>query len=96
MKFTLLLKDKPGSQSLRDANRADHIKFVDEGHVKVLSGGPLFGADGRVAGSLIIIEADDWPQAQAFAAADPYQKAGIFESSQICEYKELIKDGKRG
>ncbi|TIN51131.1 MAG: hypothetical protein E5X95_05360, partial [Mesorhizobium sp.] len=38
---------------------------------------------GKPDGSLVMIEAPDMAGAQALAAADPYAKAGLFESVEI-------------
>ena len=40
-----------------------------------------------MAGSLIIVEADDLAAAEAFNAADPYAKAGLFERVEIRAFR---------
>ncbi|TGU26488.1 YciI family protein, partial [Mesorhizobium sp. M4B.F.Ca.ET.150.01.1.1] len=45
--------------------------------------GPFLDADGKPDGSLVMIEASDMAGAQALDPADPYAKAGLFESVQI-------------
>ncbi|TIU11566.1 MAG: hypothetical protein E5W44_10355, partial [Mesorhizobium sp.] len=45
--------------------------------------GPFLDAAGKPDGSLVMIEAPDMAGAQALAAADPYAKAGLFESVEI-------------
>lgn len=95
MKFALMLTDKPDSGALRNATRAAHIDYIDQRLSQVLTGGPLLDEKGATVGSLIVIDAAGWPEAEAFAAADPYMKAGVFGSTSIREYKALIGDGKR-
>ncbi|MBP0590401.1 hypothetical protein J8I87_11885 [Paraburkholderia sp. LEh10] len=95
MKFALVLTDKPDSSELRNATRSAHIEWVDQRLSQVVTGGPLLDREGNVIGSLLVIEAADLKEAEDFAAADPYQKAGLFASTVISEYKALIKDGRR-
>jgi uncharacterized protein YciI len=40
-----------------------------------------------MVGSMLIIEAADLAAARAFAAADPYQAAGVFESVDVRPFK---------
>jgi uncharacterized protein YciI len=41
-------------------------------------------------GSLMIIEFDDRDAAVAFAAADPYHLAGLFESRSITNWHKVL------
>ena len=43
-----------------------------------------------MTGSLLVIEADDIAAARAFAAADPYAKAGLFASVDIRPWKWIF------
>jgi uncharacterized protein YciI len=81
--FVLICTDKPGALPLRMATREAHLAYVDAhpGVVKV-AGGRLNEA-GEMLGSIIVLEAEDLAGAQAFAAGDPYAKAGLFESVVI-------------
>jgi uncharacterized protein YciI len=53
-------------------------------------GGPFVDADGKMIGSLLIIEAADLAAAEAFAAADPYKAADVFESVTIREFRATL------
>ncbi|TPJ20813.1 MULTISPECIES: YciI-like protein [unclassified Mesorhizobium] len=85
MLFALICKDKPGSLQLRVDTRPAHAAFLEgliaEG--KLAFAGPFLDADGKPDGSLVMIEAPDMAGAKAMAAADPYAKAGLFESVEI-------------
>jgi uncharacterized protein YciI len=48
---------------------------------------------GNPCGSLLVVEAADRAEAEAFAAADPYAKAGLFESVAIRPFRTVFKDG---
>ena len=43
-----------------------------------------------MCGSLLIMEVDSMADAEAFAANDPYAKAGLFESVELIEWKQTV------
>jgi uncharacterized protein YciI len=43
-----------------------------------------------MTGSLVVLTVETLAQAQAWADADPYAKAGLFESVTISEWKKVI------
>ncbi|GAA4123594.1 YciI-like protein [Aminobacter aganoensis] len=85
MLFALICKDKPGHLQLRLDTRPDHVVFLNDLNARgaLKFGGPFLDADGKPEGSLVVIEAADAAVAQAIADADPYAKAGLFESVQV-------------
>jgi len=78
--FALVCLDKPNSLPLRMATRQAHFDWLAEHPGVVRLGGPFLGEAGEMVGSLIIFEAADLVAASAFAATDPYARAGLFES----------------
>jgi uncharacterized protein len=52
--------------------------------------GPFIDAAGQMCGSLIILNVATKAEAEAWAAADPYAKAGLFQSVMIQEWKRVI------
>jgi len=85
MLFALLCQDKPGHLQVRLDTRPDHVAFLDDLNAKgaLKFAGPFLGDDGKPTGSLVVIEAENRAQARAVADADPYAKAGLFESVDI-------------
>ncbi|MGF7006229.1 YciI-like protein [Aminobacter sp. BE322] len=85
MLFALICKDKPGHLQVRLDTRPDHVAFLNDLNAKgaLKFAGPFLDADGKPDGSLVVIEAADATAAQAMADADPYAKAGLFESVQV-------------
>lgn len=85
MLFALICKDKPGHLQLRLDVRPDHVAFLNDLNAKgaLKFAGPFLDADGKPDGSLVVIEAVDTSAAKAIADADPYAKAGLFESVAI-------------
>ena len=89
MRFALLAKDKPGAlQTLLD-NRDAHLAYVAETGVVEIAG-PLLDAEGQMCGSLIILDVADLAAAKAWAAADPYAKAGLFGDVTLSAWKKVI------
>jgi hypothetical protein len=80
--FVLVCIDKPDSLALRMATREAHFAYANASGAPRL-GGPFLDDKGDMAGSLIIIEVEDLAAAEAFAAGDPYGKAGLFEQVEI-------------
>jgi uncharacterized protein YciI len=89
MNFALICRDRPGALEVRLANRAAHLAYAEASGAVVI-GGPMLAEDGAMIGSLVVIDAPDRAAAEAFAAADPYAKAGLFESVEIVGWKRVI------
>ncbi len=51
--------------------------------VRVRIGGPLLDADGRMTGSMLVIEAADRGAVEAYLADDPYVLAGLYRAVAI-------------
>ena len=85
MLFALICKDKPGHLQVRLDARPDHVNFLNglNADKKLAFAGPFLDADGKPNGSLVVIEAIDLAAAEALATADPYAKAGLFESVDV-------------
>ncbi|TIN21181.1 MAG: hypothetical protein E5Y31_22010 [Mesorhizobium sp.] len=85
MLFALICKDRPASLQVRLDTRPEHIAFLEglNSDKKLAFAGPFLDAEGKPNGSLVVVEAPDMAGAQALSAADPYAKAGLFESVEI-------------
>ncbi len=93
MLFAITCTDKPGALELRMATRPAHLEHLKANEKSLVLVGPLLDAEGKPAGSLLVVEADDREAAEAFANADPYAKAGLFESVVIRPFRTVFKDG---
>lgn len=91
MLFCIHCQDKPDSLELRMSTRPSHLEYMADFETKVA--GPLLDTDGNPCGSVIFIEADDLAGAEAFAANDPYNKAGLFESVSVRAFHTVIWPG---
>lgn len=86
--YAVICKDKDGALPVRQENRPAHLDYINQTGI-VFMAGPLL-EDGQMAGSLVILDATDLVAAEAWAASDPYAKAGLFESVSITEWKKVI------
>jgi uncharacterized protein YciI len=88
MPFALICRDKPGALEIRKANREAHLAYAAEHPIVI--GGPMLDDAGGMIGSLLILDVEDRAAAEAFAAGDPYARAGLFESVEIRPWKRVI------
>jgi len=89
MRVSLICIDKPGALQLRLDNRPAHVEHLKSSGVVELAG-PFLDPHGNMTGSLIVLDVPDLAAAEAWAAADPYAQAGLFESVAIREWKKVI------
>src|SRR5262249_39414172 len=94
MLFAFLCKDKPGHLNVRMETRPAHVEHLNrldaEGTLKMA--GPFLDAEGKPSGSLVIVSAESLEAAKAIADADPYAKAGLFESVDIKPFNWTFKN----
>lgn len=88
MLYAIICTDKPGHLDIRKANREAHLAYLDE--TAAVHAGPFLNETGDMTGSLVVIEAADRAGAEAWAANDPYAKAGLFETVRIEAWKKVI------
>ncbi len=85
MLYALWCTDKPGHLQVRMDTRPAHVAYLtrlnEEGVLKIA--GPLLDADSKPCGSMLVLKAETPEDARAFAAADPYAIAGLFETVEI-------------
>jgi uncharacterized protein YciI len=89
MRVAVICQDKPGHLQVRMDTRAEHLAYI-ESTGAVEQGGPFLDAAGQMCGSLLILEVADMAAAEAWAAGDPYAKAGLFESVTLRPWKKVI------
>jgi uncharacterized protein YciI len=89
MRYALICLDKPNALQTRVENRPAHLEHLQSTGV-VEQAGPFIDAAGQMCGSLIVLNVGSKAEAEAWAAADPYAKAGLFASVMIQEWKRVI------
>ena len=91
MHFMIYCQDKAGQSDLRTANRPAHVEYLKANADRIVVAGPLTSEDGAaMLGSLLIMSFDSRDDAEAFAAEDPYNKAGLFASVTIRPWKKVF------
>lgn len=89
MYFAVICKDKPDALQIRLDTREAHLTYIAQTEDRVFMAGP-FLQDGKMTGSLVIIEGDDISVAQDWAANDPYAHAGLFAEVTVQEWKKVV------
>ena len=89
MLYLVLCKDFPKSSQLRASTRAEHLNYLDS--FKIRYAGPFMSdTTEEMIGSLIVLDANSLEEAKQFAANDPYNQAGLFETVEIKPFKQVI------
>lgn len=90
MLYLLYCVDKPNALDLRLANREDHLAYAAGFADKMKVAGPMLDDEGDMAGSMLIFDMDSKAEVEAFAAGDPYYKAGLFERVEIRRFNQSL------
>jgi len=91
MLYTIACVDRPDAGSLRADTRPAHMEYLQARSSKIVLAGATMTDDGAtMTGSMIIINATDRAEADAFSAHDPFTKAGLFASVTINRMRKGI------
>ncbi len=91
MPYAILTRDKPDRGHLRLETRAEHVAWLDAQKDILLAAGALIDDDGAGGhGGVLIIDTDARATAEAFAAEDPFTKAGLFESVTVTRWRKAF------
>lgn len=84
MLYILYNEDRPDGLAIREATREAHLAYLEQHKDKVVLGGGLLSEDGKTRlGSVFIINVPDRKAAEAFSTAEPFRKAGLFQTTKI-------------
>ena len=89
MRVALVTHDKPNHLHIRKENREAHLAYIKNSGVVEMAG-PFLDTDEKMCGSLIILDVNDMAAAKVWAENDPYNKAGLFETSTLKIWKKVI------
>lgn len=98
MYYAVISKDVVDSLSKRQSARPAHLKRLNQlaEQKRLLTAGPHPAidsddpGDAGFSGSLVIAEFDSLQQAQAWADADPYVAAGVYEEVTVKPFKKVF------
>lgn len=83
--FVVFGTDKPDASELRDQLREAHrvyIRTSRKGVVAVL-GGLTLDIDGRMNGTMLVVQSANVEDAREFVDNDPYSQAGLFDKAEV-------------
>lgn len=90
MIYIFHLVDKPDSAALRQRIRPEHKAYLAQKAEQIAFAGPLVAEDGQtMIGSLLAIDFDSLPAAQAWLADEPFTRAGVYASSSVHAFLNL-------
>ncbi len=90
MLYVIRCIDKKNHLPVRQENRPAHVEYLKSFGDKLFAAGALLDDDGEMCGSVVIIDVAGRSDAEAFAAADPYNRAGLFESRTIDCWNKVL------
>ena len=89
MRIALVTHDKPNHLHIRMENREAHLAYIKKSGVVEMAG-PFLDFGEKMCGSLIILDVNDMAAAEVWAENDPYNRAGLFETSTLKIWKKVI------
>lgn len=90
--FAIHCIDKPMQRDLRTATRAEHLDYIRAQLDRVVVAGPLLDDEGLPIGSMLLMDFPDRRAAVAFAADDPYARAGLFQSVAVTAWRQVLPE----
>ncbi|MEJ2094927.1 MAG: YciI family protein [Gammaproteobacteria bacterium] len=98
MWYAIIGRDVDDSLEKRMSVRTDHIKRLqdlqDEGRMLLAGPNPMIDSEdpgpAGFSGSIIVAEFDSLEAAQAWADADPYLAAGVYEKVTVKPFKKVF------
>lgn len=90
MLYVIHCTDKKGHLQVRMDNRPAHIEYLKGYGDNLHAAGPTIDDEGNMNGSVVILDLESKAEAEAFAANDPYAKAGLFFQVTISTWKKVL------
>ncbi len=98
MLYAFICQDKEGTQAQRLEARPAHLerlqKLQDEGRLILAGPHPAIDSndpgEAGFTGSLVVAEFDSLDAAQAWADADPYFAAGVYEHVTVKPFRKVL------
>jgi uncharacterized protein len=98
MLYAIIGEDRAGSLEQRLAARPAHLERLQalQAAGRLILAGPCPAIDSPdpgpagFSGSIIVAEFDSLPAAQAWAEADPYVAAGVYEKVSVKPFKKVL------
>lgn len=89
--FIVHCLDAPDALPRRLEHYEAHKAYLNTASVRILVSGPLMSDDGEtMIGSLFLIEAETKAAVEAFNAADPFRRTGIWAEIRIHRFLKRV------
>jgi uncharacterized protein YciI len=94
MPYAIITKDRADAGDLRQRLRAEHLAYLDAHKHKLLAAGAQIEDDGTGGfGGILLVDTDDRAEAEAFIEADPFARAGLFDSVKVVRWRKAFFAG---
>jgi hypothetical protein len=81
--FLVTCHDAPASSGPREQHMREHLAHIERNLGRYVVAGPAIDADGRIDGSILVIDAADEADARALIESDPYWLHGAWSRVDI-------------
>lgn len=92
MQFVITAYDGAGMLEKRLAVRGRHLENIARFQQHVLCAGGLLDEEGKMKGSLLVLEFEDREGLDAYLAAEPYIQENVWEKVQVERMNTVILD----
>lgn len=80
--YVITFMDKPGMVEKRIATREAHLAYLEKTGAYKLAG-PFLDTEGKMVGSMLVVDTETEAAARALADNDPYKAAGLFDHCEV-------------
>lgn len=92
MLFLIHCTQVADGQAIRDAHYEAHRTYLQNSPVDIKLAGPMVADDGeKRIGSVFIVDVPDRAAAEAFSAADPFTRNGLFARVIITRFLDITR-----
>lgn len=92
MLYAIIANDKFDHFEVRKKTRPDHLVYLSSLGDKLKFAGPFLDAQGNSIGSLVVVDAESFHEAEELASNDPYAKAKLFLDVKIRPWNWTINN----
>ena len=95
MQFVITAHDGRNMLEKRLAVRSRHLENMEQIEGKVICAGGILDEEGKMAGSVLILDFASKEQLDAYLAHEPYILENVWEKVQVEPMNVVIVDGKK-
>ena len=95
MLYAVLFTDNAAHAEARQRLMPAHLDFLEKQRSQIRAAGPLHEADGRGAGGLWLVVADNDEDVMTLVRSDPLWPTGLRESVRVLQWTQVFAEGRR-